>query len=193
MSIFKTTRLLALAALASFPLSGVAGDDFGLWTEISTEKKLTQQFSIDAGIDFRAEQQLKSVSRWAGSLGFSYKPAKFLKASAGYAYIYDRNPQESKKNYGSNSGRFNGYNVDHGFWRSKHRFYADLTGKLAIGQMNAVKLLELLPEICLKRVAISNVWPIGIFQVNELFDKERFNMIFRYNHLAPSCLPFGFF
>lgn len=38
MSIFKTTRLLALAALASFPLSGVAGDDFGLWTEISAEK-----------------------------------------------------------------------------------------------------------------------------------------------------------
>lgn len=97
MSIFKTTRLMALAALASFPLSGVAGDDFGLWTEISAEKKLTRQFSIDAGIDFRAEQQLKSISRWAGSLGFSYKPAKFLKASAGYAYIYDRNPQESKK------------------------------------------------------------------------------------------------
>lgn len=135
MSIFKTTRLLALAALASFPLSGVAGDDFGLWTEISAEKKLTQQFSIDAGIDFRAEQQLKSISRWAGSLGFAYKPTKFLKASVGYAYIYDRNPQESKKNYGNNSGRFNGYNVDHGFWRSKHRFYADLTGKLAIGRL----------------------------------------------------------
>ena len=98
MSIFKTTRLMALAALAAFPLSSVAGDDFGLWTEISAEKKLTQQFSIDAGIDFRAEQQLKSFSRWAGSLGFAYKPAKFLKASAGYAYIYDRNPQESKKN-----------------------------------------------------------------------------------------------
>lgn len=38
MSIFKTTRLMALAALAAFPLSGVAGDDFGLWTEISAEK-----------------------------------------------------------------------------------------------------------------------------------------------------------
>ena len=135
MSIFKTTRLMALAALAAFPLSGVAGDDFGLWTEISAVKKLTRQFSIDAGIDFRAEQQLESFSRWAASLGFAYKPAKILKASAGYAYIYDRNPQESKKNYGNNSGRFNGYNVDHGFWRSKHRFYADLTGKLAIGRL----------------------------------------------------------
>ena len=135
MSIFKTTRLMALAALAAFPLSGVAGDDFGLWTEISAEKKLTRQFSIDAGIDFRAEQQLESFSRWAASLGFAYKPAKFLKASAGYAFIYDRNPQESKKNYGNNSGRFNGYNVDHGFWRSKHRFYADLTGKIAIGRL----------------------------------------------------------
>lgn len=78
---------------------------------------------------------MESFSRWAASLGFAYKPAKFLKASAGYAYIYDRNPQESKKNYGNNSGRFNGYNVDHGFWRSKHRFYADLTGKLAIGRL----------------------------------------------------------
>lgn len=78
---------------------------------------------------------MESFSRWAASLGFAYKPAKFLKASAGYAFIYDRNPQESKKNYGNNSGRFNGYNVDHGFWRSKHRFYADLTGKLAIGRL----------------------------------------------------------
>ena len=133
MSIFKTSRLLAVAALATFPLTGAAGDDFGIWTEFAAEKKLTRQFSVDAGIDFRAEQQLKSISRWAGSLGFTYKPLKFLKASAGYAFIYDRNPQESKKNYGNNSGNFNGYNVDHGFWRSKHRFYADLTGKLSIG------------------------------------------------------------
>lgn len=136
MNITKFSRILAFAA-ASFPaMTAMAGDDFGLWTELSAEKKITQQFSIDAGIDFRAEQKMKSISRWAGSVGLSYKPLKFLKTSAGYAYIYDRTPQEAKANYGNKSGRFNGYNVDHGFWRSKHRFYADVTGKVDIGRFS---------------------------------------------------------
>lgn len=125
--------VLALAAMVAAP--AVADDDFGLWTSIAAEKKFNKKISLEAGIDFRSEQKLKSVSRWSGSLGVGYKPWKFLKFSAGYAYIYDRSVQEAKVNY-TNSGNINGYNVDHGYWRSKHRAYVDATGKLDVGRFS---------------------------------------------------------
>lgn len=134
MSHCKSLRTLVLSAFSVFALTAMAGDDFGIWTDLSFEKKITRQLSVDAGVDFRSEQNLKSVSRWAGSIGLAYKPAKFFKASAGYAYIYDRSPQETKESYGNKSGRFNGYNVDHGFWRSKHRFYVDVTGRVSFSR-----------------------------------------------------------
>ena len=42
-------------------------------------------------------------------------------------------PQESEVNI-TNSGKVNGYNVDHGYWRSKHRFYVEGTGSLKAGR-----------------------------------------------------------
>ncbi len=70
---------------------------------------------------------------WGVSCGADYKPWSFLKLSGGYAFLYDRSLQETKTNI-TGSGRENGYNVDHGFWRSKHRAYFDATGKVKAGR-----------------------------------------------------------
>lgn len=135
--IARTVRTLLrgiclLAALTALPAT--ASDDFGIWTGIGAEKKFNKKFSVEAGLGFRAEQQLKSAARWDASVGVGYKPWRFLKLSAGYVYLYDRSLQEAKVNYGNKSGRKNGYNVDHGYWRSKHRAYFDVTGKVDAGR-----------------------------------------------------------
>lgn len=135
-----TTRLrrglIALAAVTMFaPAIAQSGDDFGIWTDISAEKKLNKQFSVEGGVGFRAENDLASFTRWDVSLGLGYKPIKGLKFSAGYVYMYDRSLQEVKERYNSR-GEINGYNVDHGYWRSKHRGWFDVTGKVGFGRFS---------------------------------------------------------
>ena len=135
-----TTRLrhglIALTAVAMFsPAAAQSGDDFGIWTDISAEKKLNKQLSVEGGVGFRAENDLASFTRWDVSLGLGYKPIKGLKFSAGYVYMYDRSLQEVKERYNSR-GEINGYNVDHGYWRSKHRGWFDVTGKVGFGRFS---------------------------------------------------------
>lgn len=129
----KKNLLFAAALLSVTPSS--AGDDFGIWTGLSAEKAFTKKVTLDFGVDFRAAQELKAAARWDASIGFSYKPFKELKFGAGYTYIYDRSPQEAKVNY-TKKGKANGYNVDHGYWRSKYRFNFDVTGKVRLGRFS---------------------------------------------------------
>lgn len=123
--------LLALALLVS--TTSMASDDFGIWTGIGAEKKLPAGFSIDAGIGFRAEDNLNSAARWDFNVGLGYKPCKNIKFGAGYVLIRDHSLLETKVNY-NKKGNENGYNVDHDYWRTKHRFVFDVTGKVDIGR-----------------------------------------------------------
>lgn len=119
-----------------------ADDDFGIWTGVEAEKKISNKFSVNAGVNFRTEQKLQSVGRWGATLGGDYKLIKgaagqpfSFKLGAGYSFLYARSPQEAEAKYNS-SGIVNGYNVDHGFWRSKHRAFFDVSGKVGIGRFN---------------------------------------------------------
>ena len=129
---FKYILTVALASLATTPL--FAGDNFGIWTGLGAEKSLTDRFSVDAGVDFRSGNNLENAERWSGTLGVGFKINKYLKLGAGYVYIYDYEGQEDKVNY-TNKGKVNGYNVDHGHWRSKHRGFFDVTGSLKAGRL----------------------------------------------------------
>jgi len=128
---FPSFAACALATVLALPAH--ADDDFGLWTSIAAEKKLGKHFDIEAAFDFRAEQKLQHAARYAVSLGAGYKPAKWLKFSAGYAFLRDHSPLEAKVNF-TKKGKENGYNVDEDYWRSKHRVFVDVTGKLSVGR-----------------------------------------------------------
>ena len=129
--------LLLAAALMAMPAS--AQDDFSLWTEMTVQKDLGKKFSVDAAFEFRAEDKVSQPARWAVSAGATYKPAKFLSVSAGYVFLHDYSFQEAEVDYknddnGQPTTEFNGYNVDHGYWRNKHRATFDVTGKLPLGR-----------------------------------------------------------
>lgn len=122
--------LLLLFALTATP---ALADDFGLWTSAEVQKDLSKKFSLDGGIGFRAEDKLRQASRWDFSLGATYKPVRFLSISAGYSFIHDYSPTEVDVNYNS-EGERKGYNVDHAYWRNKHRAVFNITGKVDWGR-----------------------------------------------------------
>lgn len=142
----KTKHHLITAALSLCCTSVVFGqNDFGLWTSLGAEKHINKKLSIDADVEMRWEDNLRQVSRWDFSLGASYKVKKWLKTGTGYSFIHSYNPQEMKVKYKEdddgnlaldNEGnpRLNGYNVDHAFWRNKHRAWFDATGKADCGR-----------------------------------------------------------
>ena len=131
--------LLTAALLALPACPALAQDDFSLWTEAAVQKELSKKFSIDAGLEFRLEDQWSQPVRWALSAGATYKPFRGLSLSAGYVFLHDYSFTEAETDYkkdddGLPTTQFNGYNVDHGFWRNKHRATFDVTGKLPLGR-----------------------------------------------------------
>lgn len=135
--------LLLIPFFVSLPIK--AGDDFGLWTEIGIQKEVVKNLSVDAALEFRAEDNVRQASRWTTSVGIGYKPFKNLSVGAGYVFIHDYSPQETKTDYKEDDDgniltdeeglpQLNGYNLDHGFWRNKHRATFDITGKISLGR-----------------------------------------------------------
>lgn len=122
--------LLALGAAAALP---ALADDSGLRLGASVEKDITKKFSIEAGLEGRLEDHWSRVTRYDASLGLGLKPTKWLGLGAGYVFIRDYSPSETKVNF-TNSGRENGLNVDEDYWRNKHRFVFDVTGKHKFGR-----------------------------------------------------------
>ena len=129
----KHLLLLLLALGTSAALH--AQDKFGLWTEVGLDKAISKKVSFNTGVGYRADDNLRSSSRFDLGLGFDYKPVKGLKFGLGYVLIDQHNPREVKTHF-NNSGNWNGFNVDHSFWRLKNRFYFDAAGKVSVGRFS---------------------------------------------------------
>ena len=141
-------KILFAAALAlCSATSAIAQSDFGVWTEIGVEKSFNKKFSLEASVENRMANNATQPQRWNAAIGGSYKPLKWLKLGAGYVFIYNRNFQEVEEKYKENDegeivlGKdgnpiIEGYNVDHGYWRPRHRAYFDVQGKVDVGRFS---------------------------------------------------------
>lgn len=112
-------------------------DDFGLDTELGLTKKLPLGFDVSVGAGFRACDNWRSVERWDASLSLGYKVCSFLKAEAGYTYLYNQKGEERTRVYKPAIPAYDnwtGYNVDRPYWRSKNRFTLSLTGSHNVGR-----------------------------------------------------------
>lgn len=127
-----TKRFFPLFLSAALALPALA-DDFGIWSGVAVQKSLGHRFSVDASLGFRAQDKLRQATRWDMAVGADYDLTRWLSVGAGYTYIYGRKGEEAKTDF-NKSGAFNGYNVDHGYWRSRHRATVDLTGKWRVGR-----------------------------------------------------------
>ena len=147
----RSVRLaLVLSALL---LSSVGvraeGDDFGIWTELNVEKKLTNRINLELFGENRSRNSHETVDRWSVGLGASYKLTNWLKASADYTYLYDHNEKWNDKQTKVAN-----------FWGTRHRFSVTLTGSVNFGNLS-VSLRErwqytYRPEKTVERTKVSN-------------------------------------
>ena len=120
----KAGLLLAALLLATAEVRA-EGDDFGLWSEVNVEKKISRNLSVDGGVELRTRDHVKTVDRWSGSIGASYKLTDWLKASAGYTLLYDNNEKWNDKQTKVAN-----------FWGTRHRFNVSLTGSVDFGNLS---------------------------------------------------------
>ena len=144
----KSGLVLAALLLASAEVRA-EGDDFGIWTEANVEKKISRNLSVDGGVEMRTRDHVKTVDRWSGSIGASYKLTDWLKASAGYTLLYDNNEKWNDKQTKVAN-----------FWGTRHRFNVSLTGSVDFGNLS-VSLRErwqytYRPEKTVERTKVSN-------------------------------------
>ncbi|MBP5800447.1 MAG: DUF2490 domain-containing protein [Prevotella sp.] len=116
--------VLAFVLLASVDVRA-EGDDFGIWTEVGVEKKITKKLSLEGGVEMRTRDNVKTVDRWSGSVGASYKLTDWLKASADYTLLYDNNEKWNDKQTKVAN-----------FWGVRHRFNVSLTGSVDFGNLS---------------------------------------------------------
>lgn len=134
-------RILSLMLCAMAVLSASAqSDDFGIWTDVGVEKKFSKKLSLEGGVEARFEDNVSKVTRTGFNLGVTYKPWKFLRFGAGYAFMNDWKDTEINAKYDtdleSGSTTFSGYNIDKDFRRNKHRLYIQAVGKLDVGRFS---------------------------------------------------------
>lgn len=134
-------RILSLMLCAMAVLSASAqSDDFGIWTDVGVEKKFSKKLSLEGGVEARFEDNVSKVTRTGFNLGVTYKPWKFLRFGAGYAFMNDWKDTEINAKYDtdleSGSTTFSGYNIDKDFRRNKHRLYVQAVGKVDVGRFS---------------------------------------------------------
>lgn len=121
---------LFIAIALCSALHTAAQSEAGLLMSAAAEKQLSKRISVDAEVEMRSRNNLKTIDRWSFGLGATYRFNKWLKADAGYNFM-EYNFRESTSYKAS--GKPNNWRPE--YWGPKHRFHASLTGqyKLACG------------------------------------------------------------
>lgn len=106
-------------------------DEFGTWTNVSLDKKLSKQFSLGTELELRTDNNLKNIDRWSAGISVDYRLAKWLKTSAGYTYLYDYHPEVYTY---QDDGDLNKRTMT--YFGSRHRLNASLTASKDFGKLN---------------------------------------------------------
>ena len=139
-------RLIECLLMAAFILAPVSGanaqsedDEFGVWTTLEASKKINKKLKLDFEAELRTIEGVGDIDRVSVGAGASYKLAKWLKASAGYIFIYSHSLDSKDTKWDepieSSGETLYGYNVDHAYWTERHRFHVSLTGEYKVGRV----------------------------------------------------------
>ena len=140
----KRAAYILAAVLVIAPLcnAGAQSDDdeFGVWTTLEASKKINKKLKLDFEAELRTIEGVGDIDRVSAGIGASYKLTSWLKASAGYIFLYSHSLDEKKYKWEDQFevpgyGTFCDYNLDHDYWTERHRFHVTLTGEYKIGRV----------------------------------------------------------
>ena len=136
-------RLFGCLLLAAFILAPVLGanaqnedDEFGVWTTLEASKKINKKLKLDFEAELRTIEGVGDIDRVSVGAGASYKFTNWLKASAGYIFIYSHSLESKKINkvIDKEAGMYE-YEIDAPYWTERHRFHVSLTGDYKVGRV----------------------------------------------------------
>lgn len=124
------SKVLYLLALLMLPLASAAqSDDFGVWTSVGVEKKISKKVSVGLEAELRTRDDVSELDRWSVGLDGQYKITKWLKVSAGYSLLNDNNRKITYKETNGMPNKLAEY------WGVRHRFNVSLTGSRKFGNL----------------------------------------------------------
>ncbi len=129
--------LIALFVLAPLPgISAQEKDEFGVWATFEASKKIDKKLKLDFEAELRSIEGVSNIDRVSAGAGASYKFTKWLKASAGYIFIYSHSLESKKINkvIDKEAGMYE-YEIDAPYWTERHRFHVSLTGDYKAGRV----------------------------------------------------------
>ncbi len=130
------TLLFAFAMVFPAFNTAKAGDDnYGVWTTFEASKKINKKFKVGAELEFRSNDYLKDIERFAIGLSGQYKVTDWLKANAGYIFIMGYYPGEAKSHYDDDNNEYDGFNYDQAYHTERNRFFLAFTGEYKIGRV----------------------------------------------------------
>ena len=126
----KRLFIIMAVMLSSIAVSA-QNDKFGVWHSIEVDKKINKKFTV--GFDGELRMLQGHTSRWSAGVSATYKFTKWLKASAGYSLLRDKNDRYSC------SYTRNGF-IDEekwaSYWGNRHRVNVSLTGEVRVGRFD---------------------------------------------------------
>lgn len=123
----------------------VLADDFGTGIELEATKKVNKKLKVSLSGEFRTQDGVSDVERYAVGIDASYKFFKKkgnpleMSAAAGYTFI-DRSVPAKNKVRGD-EGEWDGEYVV-GYWSQRHRAHGTVTASYKIGKRWTLSLRE---------------------------------------------------
>ena len=112
--IIKFASVYILFAASTF-LAVAQDTDFGSWIGVEFEKSISKKLSVEFEEEVRVFQDFSEIDRFATSLGGAWTFNKFLRAGAGYTWIYK-------------------HRVNRELWEHRHRYQIYLRGRYQINR-----------------------------------------------------------
>ena len=138
-------RFMVIAAFAFAPICNSTAqsedNEFGIWTTLEASKKINKKLKLDLEAEMRTIEGVGNIDRYSLGAGLSYKFTKWLKASAGYIFIYSHSLSEKNIKWDEpievvNTGEIlYDHNIDHSYWTERHRFHISISGEYKIGRV----------------------------------------------------------
>lgn len=131
----RSLIILAVLALLHVGQAKAEGDDFGIWTEVGTEKKINRNWSLDGEFEFRSRDNLKVADRWSLGVGATYRLTSWLKASAGYILLNDHEVKDKTTAKYTDENHYRVKQTYANYRGLRHRFHLTLSASQTFGRL----------------------------------------------------------
>ena len=151
----RITTLLAVLATSTAMLAQSEG---GLLLSAEADKKLSKNLTLGIEAEMRTRNDFRTMDRWGLGVDAQYKPAKWLKADAGYTLLNTNFREDISY---KSSGDYNNWRPS--YWGIKHRLHASLAASYKFKNNLKLELRErwqytYRPEKTVTRWDFDNSW-----------------------------------